>query len=35
MRHQFILVKWLGQVIVSAETETLYLVLDTRKSGRD
>jgi len=28
-------VKRLGQVIVSAETETLYLVLDTRKSGRD
>src|SRR5262245_20449723 len=34
-RHQFVLVEWLGHVVVGAEAETAHLVLDAGEAGED
>ncbi len=34
-RDQFVLVEWLGHVVVGAEAETLDLVLDAGEAGED
>src|ERR1035437_6375960 len=34
-RHQFVLVEWLGHVVIGAEAETFDLVLDAGEAGED
>src|SRR5208282_1249273 len=34
-RHQLVLVEWLGHIVIGAEAETLDLVLDAGKPGKD